>query len=77
MTIKRRLEALEQRRETTGEEHLVFYTTVGDETRCAIYDIKRGRSAQNTDQLPVREFLRVTGEEWGLDLQYHYDTETT
>ena len=79
MNIKSRLEALEKRLAVLEEENIIFVKIVdGDRDRdMTIHDMKRGRSANNKELLPIDDFLRITGEEWGIDLLSDYHGSET
>lgn len=76
MARKDRLTRLEKVMNVTDEEKLIFMCIVGDDGSAdalrAIHDMKRHRSVQNKDNLSDDEFLRVTSEEWDLDLTKLY-----
>ena len=75
LSLKSRVLKLESEVTTSDEEHLLFMYVLGKDdpskTLMSIADLKRHRSAQNTDNLSDDEFLRVTGEAWGVDLMEH------
>ena len=74
-SLKNRVMKLEEVTSNTDEEQLLLVYELGrddpSKTLMSIQDLKRHRSVQNTDNLSDDEFLRVTGEAWGVDLMEH------